>query len=480
MMDDAHPPGSLEPETTSPPTESASPSRTSRSALLIVFLVVFIDLLGFGIVLPLLPLYADLMLEPLFPRETNAELHGIMLGLLMSAYSFTQFLFAPLWGRLSDRLGRRPFILLGLTGSVVFYTLFGIASDIAGAGHAALGLVLLFIARLGGGAAAATIGTAQAVIADTTTPENRARGMALIGAAFGIGFTFGPLLGFASLFLPVYGAPGYMAACLSLGALGLAWERLPETLRAGSTGHLRRRLFDLAGMRRVLTTPVVGLLVLTFFLATFAFGGLESTLSLVNKLLLTGQEVTRETAQESLTREAAQAQQINFLVFAYIGFVLMLIQGFVYRRFVKRVGEVPFLRAGVLLMALGLVGAVGVLLVRPSMADRPWPLMGLALAVMTVAVTGFALMTPSVQALISRRTDPTRQGEVLNVNQSAAAMARILGPMVGISFFFMLPSHVLPYEFGAGLLFLVFFLSWRIPPAARTEAAQPEDVAAHV
>jgi MFS family permease len=494
MMDDAHPPGSLEPEPTSPPTEPAPRSRSNRSALLIVFLVVFIDLLGFGIVLPLLPLYADLILEPLYPRAGNAkvwlvllwvpisELHGIMLGLLMSAYSFTQFLFAPLWGRLSDRLGRRPFILLGLTGSVVFYTLFGIASDVAGVGpqYAALGLILLFIARLGGGAAAATIGTAQAVIADTTTPENRARGMALIGAAFGIGFTFGPLLGFASLFLPLYGAPGYMAAGLSLAALLLAWERLPETLRAGSTGHLRRRLFDPAGTRRVLTTPVVGLLVITFFLATFAFGGLESTLSLVNKLLLTGQEVTRETAQESLSREAAKTQQINFLVFAYIGFVLMLIQGFVYRRFVKRVGEVPFLRAGVLLMALGLIGAVGVLLVRPSMADRTGSLMGMALAVMTVAVTGFALMTPSIQSLISRRTDPSRQGEVLNVNQSAAAMARILGPMVGISFFFLLPSHALPYEFGAALLFLVFFLSWRIPPAAPTEVAQPEDVAAHV
>ncbi len=108
-----------------------------RSALLIVFLVVFIDLLGFGIVLPLLPLYADDLLKPLFPGENNAPLRGVLLGLLMSAYSFTQFFFAPFWGRISDRVGRRPLILLGLGGSVVFYSLFGVASDLGAAGRAA-------------------------------------------------------------------------------------------------------------------------------------------------------------------------------------------------------------------------------------------------------------------------------------------------------------------------------------------------------
>jgi MFS family permease len=216
-------------------------------------------------------------------------------------------------------------------------------------------------------------------------------------------------------------------------------------------------------------------------MATFAFGGLESTLSLINKLLLTGEEVTRAMREESLTKEAARTtERINFLVFAYVGFVLMFVQGFAYRRFVKRIGEVPFLRAGLLFMALGLVGAVGVLVIRPSMAEQHGTLMAMGLAVMTVAVTGFAFMTPSVQALISRRTDPAKQGEVLSVNQSASAMARILGPLVGLSLFDLLPSHVLPYAFGAGLLFIVCFLSWRIPPMAPTEAGRQADVAAHV
>src|SRR5581483_10134190 len=143
---------------------------------------------------------------------------GAVLGLLMASFSAMQFVFAPVWGRVSDRVGRRPILLVGLAGSVVFYTLFGYASDLPLA-QAALALALLFVARLGAGVAGATIATAQAVIADCTPPERRKHGMALIGAAFGIGFTFGPLLGFASKFVPTKGAPGYAAALFSLIAL---------------------------------------------------------------------------------------------------------------------------------------------------------------------------------------------------------------------------------------------------------------------
>jgi DHA1 family tetracycline resistance protein-like MFS transporter len=455
----------------SPPEQPPAPSH--RSALLTVFLVVFIDLLGFGIVLPLLPLYADEILLPLFPGEGQRVWRGVLLGLLMASFSAMQFFFAPLWGRLSDRIGRRPILLLGLSGSVVFYTLFGIASEIGlgeGGPHLfGLALALLFVSRLGAGVAGATIGTAQAVIADTTTPQKRAHGMALIGAAFGIGFTFGPLLGFASLFVPLAGAPGYLAALLSLLAFLFGLSRLPETRRAQSQSSLRRRIFDWQGTVRVLRTPQVGILVATFFLATFAFGGLESTLALVNKLLLTGEQVSRAQREQMLSREAARhtwTEQINFLIFAYIGLVLMLMQGFVYRRLVQRFGEVRFLRAGLVFMTLGLLGAVGVLLllIHREMAPGTAVLIGSGLAVMTLAVIGFALLTPSIQALISRRSDPARQGEVLGVNQSAAALARVLGPFIGLSLFDLLASHILPYAFGAGLLFCVFLLSLRIQP----------------
>jgi DHA1 family tetracycline resistance protein-like MFS transporter len=434
-------------------------ARARRHAMLIVFLVVFIDLLGFGIVLPLLPLYALELLEPLLPGLDHRPLRGLLLGLLMSSFSAMQFLFAPVWGRLSDRIGRRSILLVGLGASVIFYTLFGIASEIGAQGHLVLALALLFIARLGAGIAGATISTAQAVIADTTTPEKRSHGMALIGVAFGIGFTFGPLLGFASLLVPLKGAPGFAAAAFSLTAFLLAVRLLPETWRPDAERR-ERRLLDWRGLQNTLQTPTVGILVLTFFLATFAFGSLESTLSLVNRLLLYGEQ----DLQVDVTAEAMRSMESkNFLIFAYIGLVLMLAQGLLYRRLVKRVGEVAFLRAGTVFMALGLVGATVILLVRHDVEARTallWP----ALGVMTLAVLGFACLTPSVQALVSRRSDPNRQGEVLGVNQSAAALARILGPLLGLLLFHMTPSHALPYACSVVLLALVFLLTLRIQP----------------
>ncbi len=439
-----------------PDTEPAPPSSSSaRKAMFIVFLVVFIDLLGFGIVLPLLPLYAKDMLLPLLPGEENRPLRGPVLGAILSAFSLMQFVFAPIWGRISDRHGRRPILWLGLGGSVVFYALFGVASEV-GESAPAIGLALLIAARIGAGIAGATISTAQAVIADSTTPANRSRGMALIGAAFGIGFTFGPILGFASLFVPWKGAPGFAAALFSLLALVLALRLLPETLPPGGVARERHWL-DLHGLRMVVGNPAVGILVLTFFLATMAFGGLESTLALVNVMLL-NPEAARNPALAEEAAISVEVMQKSLLVFAYVGVVLMLTQGFLYRRLVQRVGEVPFMRAGIALMGLGLLGAVGVLLHWEVVGTRTDVLLG-ALVVVTVAVLGFACLTPSLQALISRRSDPRTQGEILGVNQSASAMARILGPMLGVSLFFATPSHILPYLCGAALLVVVFLLA---------------------
>ncbi|GIW78822.1 MAG: tetracycline resistance MFS efflux pump [Gemmatales bacterium] len=445
---------------TSFPEQNEHTPADRRNALVIVFLVVFIDLLGFGIVLPLLPLYTTDLLVPLMPSESMRPWRGVVLGLLMASFSFMQFLCSPIWGRLSDRVGRRPVLLIGLTASVSFYALFGIASEIGAQGHHALALALLFVSRLGAGIAGATISTAQAVIADSTPPENRAHGMALIGAAFGIGFTFGPLLGFASLFVPRAGAPGFAAATFSLVALILALRLLPETLRTQGSAA-RKRWLDWQNLLVTLKTPSVGLLVMIFFLATWSFGSLESTLALVNKVILNPDA----DLHVELTKEAARStERYNFLIFAYVGMVLMLIQGFVYRRFVRRLGEIRFLRAGIVLLWLGFTSAVSVLLVRQSLADSGW-LIPSALAAMTVAVVGFAFITPSVHALISNRSDPARQGEVLGVNQSAAALARILGPMCGPALFFVGNSHIWPFVFGALMITVVFFLALRVQPA---------------
>jgi MFS family permease len=398
---------------------------------------VFIDLLGFGIVLPQLPRYGDQYVEALIPGGKENAAGGAILGLLMASFSAMQFLFAPVWGRVSDRVGRRPILLLGLGGSVVFYCLFGYASDLPRE-QAGLALVLLYVARLGAGIAGATIATAQAVIADCTAPERRKHGMALIGAAFGIGFTFGPLIGAGALALfPEHlGVIGYVAAALSLVALVLGFILLPETRRFLAS-PIGRKWLDWKGLLYALHTPAIAPVVLTFFLATLGFGAFETTLALLNRDAL-GVDEKR-----------------SYLVFAYVGFVLMLTQGVLYRRLANRLSEVTFMAAGICLMAVGVLSLAGVSWVALyELADFParlaWMLVSL-----TLCVVGFAFLTPSAQALISRRTDPSRQGEVLGVNQSASAMARILGPIFGLTLYKLTPSHMLPYAFGAGLLVLM-------------------------
>jgi MFS family permease len=404
----------------------------------------FIDLLGFGLVLPLLPRYGREFLDPLFPGEENHILRGTILGLLAISFSLMQFIFAPIWGRISDQRGRRPFLLLGLVGSVVFYALFGLASQMP-PGKEALGLGLMFLSRAGAGIAGATVSTAQAVIADTTTPERRSRGMALIGAAFGIGFTFGPVMGAASIkFFPEYrGGPGFAAAGFSLLALFLAIFLMPETLRP-ERPQTRRGWLNWASIRTALRTPTVGTLVLTFFLSTLAFASFEPTLALLTQDLL------------------GYTEDENFLVFAYVGFVLMLTQGGLYQYLARRgVPEITFMAIGAVAMAAGL-GSLGVVsaLAHGENSSYGLRLSGL-LTGSTIAVIGFAFMTPSVQALISRRSDPTRQGEVLGVNQSVNAMSRILGPLLGLVLYNITPAHIWPYVTAAVLLTAALLLTIR-------------------
>jgi MFS family permease len=270
--------------------------------------------------------------------------------------------------------------------------------------------------------------------------------MALIGAAFGIGFTFGPLVGFAALYFAREhaGALGFVAAGLSLIALLLGFRLMPETRRPGMV-TLRRQWFNWRGLQEALQMPTVGILVLTFFLATFGFGQFEATLALLNK--------------DNLDLKEDQ----NFLIFAYVGLVLMLIQGLVYRRLARRVREETFMAIGIVLMGIGLVS----LGTATWLSGRPEPpsfgaLLTCVLVSLAIAVTGFAFLTPSVQALISRRSDPNKQGEILGVNQSAAAMARILGPFIGLTLYKLDPSHLLPYGCGAILIFILLPLIPRI------------------
>lgn len=431
-----------------PPTPDAAP-RSNRAAMMIVFLVVFIDLLGFGIVLPLLPRIAKENLSHLIPADQPKTI-GAVTGLLMSAFSLMQFLFAPAWGRLSDRIGRRPVLLVGLFGSVVFYAVLGVAASIApvDASAALYAMILFFVARIGAGISGATIATAQAVIADSTPPEKRKHGMALIGAAFGIGFTFGPLIGFGCLWISEeysfagLGSIGYSASILSLVALLLGLRLLPETRVLGAAPTARRQIFDVSGMKFALGNAAIGPVVLVFFLASLGFGAFEVTLAVF--------------LQDTFHYD----ERYSFLFFAYVGVVLMITQGFLYRRLASRVSEVAFMAMGIVLMAVG-VGvqawiAYAVADGAPAKSFEPHLIVAL-----TAAVIGFAFLTPSAQALVSRRTPDDRQGEILGVNQAAAAMARILGPLFGMILYQSRPDHTPPYIAGAVLLLLMLpLLPW--------------------
>ena len=410
--------------------------------MMIVFLVVFIDLLGFGIVLPLLPRIAESYARRFFPEP--AWMVGLVVGLLMSSFSLMQFLFAPVWGRLSDRIGRRPILLIGLLGSVVFYSLFGYATSLAPEDHAAVAMLLFFVARIGAGISGATISTAMAVIADCTPPDKRKHGMALIGAAFGIGFTFGPLIGFGCLWLNNY-LPliGYTAAGMSLVAWLLGLGLLRETRIFSAESSVRRQLFDWSATRHVLTDPAIGPVILTFFIASLGFGAFEVTLSLFLKDVF-------QLSEDS-----------SFLFFAYVGFVLMLTQGVLYRRLASRVSEVTFMAMGIFFMAIG-VALMGSISYSVSVNYDPGTLQIALFVALTAAVIGFAFLTPSAQALISRRTSADRQGEVLGVNQSASAMARILGPVFGVTLYKSTETHLLPYIAGAVLLLLMLPMLPRI------------------
>ena len=387
--------------------EPAAGRPASRGSLAAIFLIVFIDLLGFGMVLPLLPIYAE---------SFGVQEHGWEIALLMSSFSAMQFLFAPLWGRLSDRVGRRPILLLGLLGSVVFYALFGLAAIWQSLGW-------LFVARIGAGISGATIATAQAYIADVTTLQSRAKGMALIGAAFGLGFTFGPLIGAASLVFSTSEKavgtspwPGYAASALSLIALVLAAFVLPESLRPGHAVK-HHSAFDFGAWRDAFSTATVPALLITSFVSVVSFGAFETTLS----LLLSGTPFSLTFPQV-------------LLYFAFIGFTLTLAQGFLVRRLSGRVSETKMALAGCVITIAGLV----LLGVTSQGSSIPWLMVASA-----VQVTGFALMTPSLQSLISRRSDPAKQGGILGVSQSTSALARICGPLISVPLFFY--ERTFPY-----------------------------------
>ena len=393
-------------------------SGPTRGSLLVLFLTVFIDLLGFGMVMPLLAIYAD---------QFSMDASGWTIGLLMASFSFMQFIFAPIWGMISDRVGRRPILILGLAGSVVFYAVFAWASAIDS-------LLLLFLSRVGAGIFGATIPTTQAYIADTTTPEKRSHGMALIGMAMGFGFTFGPLLGF--LALPEgHGNPGpwpgIIASGLSAVALVLAIFVLPESKPPGVQSTARKWL-DVRGLRHAISRKSILVLLAGYAICIFAFVQFETTLSLL--LWRNENDILQTTPFDFSWRQM-------MLTFAFVGFVLAIVQGAIIRPLTKRMSDFALLQTGLVLEVIGFV----VLMYAISVPSEAWLFAGL-----TIISSGFAFIQPSLHALVSRWTSSEHQGSVLGVAQSLNALARILGSGIGIPLLKM--STVLPYISGAILM----------------------------
>ena len=390
-----------------------SPAHRGRLGLL--FFAVLVDLVGFGIVLPVLPFYA---------KDFGADL--LQIGLLFTIYSLVQLVMAPLWGRLSDRVGRRPVIILGLLGSAFAYAIFARADSLA----------MLFLSRIVGGIGGSTIPVAQAYIADVTPPGRRAGGLGLIGAAFGLGFVIGPALGgvLSGLSPGSPAAPGYTAAALCLGNALAALLWLPESRRPGTSGRTSR--FNLpAALAEVARSRQIRLILAGYLCITMAFSTLFPTLSML--------------ASE---RFAMGTRQAGYL-FALLGIVSVIVQGGLVRRLVPRFGERTLLRVSGVPFCLGLL-LVGAATTGPAL-----------LAGLVLIGIGYGGSIPSVLALLSRATDPERQGAVLGLGQSVGSVARVLSLTMAGGLFELRPA--LPYLAGAALIVIALLFT--------AGMVQPED-----
>jgi len=388
---------------------TAVEGKTLRNASLgTLFLTIFLDLLGFGLVIPFLPGIAR--------RLGAGDFMATMPG---AVFSIMQFLFIPIWGRLSDRVGRRPVLLWSIAASAIGMAMLGFAPT----------LIWLFVARIWSGIATANIAVAQAYIADVTTPERRARGMAIVGISFGLGFIFGPFIGGELSRFHPFGREGMLpplvAAGLSTINLLMAFRTLPESLPPERRGKSLRRAspIDLAGFRAAISVPGIGVAVAINFMLFLWFSGMEQTFRLF-------------TADGFGMSDAGTGR-----VFGLVGIVSALVQGGLVSRMVPRFGEARLIQGG-----LG-IQAVAFALLGLSPLFGPSGKAALLVASGLIAL-GSGLCSPTLPAFASRRASSTTQGVTLGALQSASALSRALGPIVGGALYAGIDPRA-PYLVGA-------------------------------
>jgi DHA1 family tetracycline resistance protein-like MFS transporter len=398
-----------------PKRESTPERREMHTKLGWLMIAVLIDLIGFSIVIPLIPAYiAGGLHEGPVAAATDSRI-GWYGGLLISVYAFMQFIFAPIWGRLSDRVGRKPIIIASLIGDAVFYAVFAFATH---------SLALQFASRiLAGIFSSASLSVAQAYVADVTPPEDRATGLGMLGAVFGVGFIFGPALGgwlgSYNLAFPLLFASAAAIINTIFVIKVLPESRTPQA-RANKPAAQVSILARLSMMTSGLSGPVGFLYILTF-LITFAFANLEGTFT---AYVIQHFHYTKETSVG-----------VAGYVFAYIGIIIVIVQGGLIRPLVKRYGEANLMLAGVFLMAVGFL-----------LFPLPNKLIWLMLGPMLPISFGNGLNSPSVRALISRMTSADNQGQSLGLSSSFDSLARAIGPACGGFFYF---------EYGQGSPYIV-------------------------
>ena len=367
-----------------------------RSPLLVIFVTVFIDLVGFGIVIPVLPYYAEGTRFGATPREV---------GLLFASYSVMQLIFSPVLGRLSDKYGRRPILIISLLGTCLGFLILGFATT----------LLMLFVGRIIDGISGGNISTAQAYIADVTTKENRAKGMGLIGAAFGLGFVFGPAIGGI---LSRWGTnvPFLFAGGLAFANVILLYFTLPETVTRDHPARVSAA--SGRGWKQVieaLRQPQLAFVLAIYFLSIVAFSIMTAVFALFMMFRL-GYDPWH-----------------SGWIFAFVGIISAVVQGGLIGRLVKRFGEPTLVIVGGLLFTVSLFASP---FVGPAIG-----LLGI-LSVGALSSIGNALSAPSLTSLASKSASAGEQGSVLGVMQSVASLARAVGPTVAAVIIYSAVAHI--------------------------------------